>query len=514
MDDLHLRRGEIITMKKRLATLVTAGVLLLTPFGAQAATPVAYKAPVKVQIQNASSYSVYVKGFYKLKNLSSGSEKFLQPNMSITVSKGTSGVSITANTIKETSANGFTLTELQGGVKISTFSNDTPIRSGASNSYEVKATGKSGEAVEYLGEFTNSSGEKWLNVKTAEGITGWAPRATTFLPQDAPALSLVTVNSKNYRGSIELLPNSTNVKTINNLDIENYLKGVVPNEMPASWHKEALKAQAIAARSYAANTGVMQATTTSQVYRGYDSEDSRATTAVNETAGKYVMYNGKPIQTFFFSTSGGRTANVSDVWNSSQASFPYLVSVESPYENSSYNSWSQAFSSRTLLTNFGYGSNVVLYDIQLSKPGQNGEVRGATLVTSAGTQSFTGNELNMRTYFKSGNSLLRSNWFDLALNKTYSVQTLNGQQTQFSVLGQGVQLANGTSALSGSSIQVQTNSGIVSKASDPESIVANGKGWGHRIGMSQYGAKAYAERGWTADKILTHYFQGTTIATK
>jgi stage II sporulation protein D len=514
MDDFHLWRGEIITMKKRIATLLTAGVLLLTPFGAQAATPVGYKTPVKVQIQNASNYSVYVKGYYKLKNLSSGAEKFLQPNMSVSVSKGTSGVSIAANTIKETSVNGFTLTELQGGVKISTFSNDTPIRSGASNSYEVKATGKSGEAVEYLGEFTNSSGEKWLNVKNAEGITGWAPRATTFLPQEAPALSLITVNSRNYRGSLDILPNSSNVKAINNLDIESYLKGVVPNEMPASWHKEALKAQAITARSYAANTGIMQATTASQVYRGYDSEESRATTAVNETAGKYVMYNGKPIQTFFFSTSGGRTANVSDVWNSSQASFPYLVSVESPDEKSSYNSWSQAFSSRTLLTNFGYGPNVVLFDIQLAMPGQNGEVRGATLVTSEGTKSFTGNELDMRKYFRSGESLLRSNWFDLSANKTYSVQTAAGQQSQFSVLGQGVQLASGSSTVSGSTVAVQTNAGIISQSSDPASIVANGKGWGHRIGMSQYGAKAYAEKGWTAEQIVTHYFKGTTISAK
>jgi stage II sporulation protein D len=501
-------------MKKRIATLFTAGMLLVTPLGAQAATPVAYKTPVKVQIQNTASYSVYIKGFYKLKNLSTGAEKFLQPNMNVAVSKSAAGVSISANVIKESSAAGFSLTELQGGVKISTFSNDTPIRSGASSNYSVKATGKSGEAVEYIGQITNAAGEVWLNVKTATGTTGWASRSTTFLPQAAPSLSLITVNSKNYRGSFDILPNSSNVKAINNLDIENYLKGVVPNEMPASWHKEALKAQAITARSYAANTGVMQATTSSQVYRGYNSEDSRATTAVNETAGEYVMYNGKPIQTFFFSTSGGRTANVSDVWNSSQASFPYLVSVESPDEKSSHNSWSQSFSSRTLLTNFGYGSNVVLYDIQLAKPGQNGEVRGATLVTSAGTKSFTGNELNMRTYFKSGTSLLRSNWFDLTASKSYNVQTATGKQSQFSVLGQGVQLANSTSNVSGSSVSVQTASGVVSQSTDPASIVANGKGWGHRIGMSQYGAKAYAEKGWTAEKIVTHYFKGTTISTK
>ena len=85
---------------------------------------------------------------------------------------------------------------------------------------------------------------------------------------------------------------------------------------------------------------MLSSSVSSQVYKGFSSEDSRTNAAVNETAGVYVKYKGKPIQTFFFSTSGGKTANVGDVWNSNQSSFPYLVSVEDPYETSKFSTWS------------------------------------------------------------------------------------------------------------------------------------------------------------------------------
>ncbi|WNS75108.1 SpoIID/LytB domain-containing protein [Bacillus sp. DTU_2020_1000418_1_SI_GHA_SEK_038] len=336
--------------------------------------------------------------------------------------------------------------------------------------------------------------------------------------------SLVRVsNGITYRGSFFLKPNGSKVEIINILDMEDYLKGVVPSEMPASFHKEALKAQAISARSYAANTLMLTSTAASQVYRGYSGEDARTNAAIKETEGMLVKYNGKPIQTFFFSTSGGRTANVGDVWNSKQEHFPYLVSVDDPYESSPFSNWTESFPAETLLKSFGFTDlSAQIYDITLSKTGANGEVRGVTVKTSAGDKTVTGNESIIRNYFPLNNpqlyNKLQTNWFDIQLNgsasQNLSVQTSSGTSAIGDLKGQKVQTASGEVTLSDSKVSIQTANGVMTNegTGNITSVTLNGKGWGHRVGMSQYGAKGFAERGWTAEQILTHYFQGTTVS--
>jgi stage II sporulation protein D len=505
-------------MFKKFALTLSATALLLSPVvteKAGAATSVAYSSPINVQIYSGSNFTIGTAGFYELQNLQTGEKAFLQPNAPLTIAKSGTGFIASLNDIKFVSSTGFRIQELVGGGKIHTFSSNTPIYRSASTASTVYGTAKTGEAVEHIGVHLTPTNEKWFNVKTASGITGWVSRSTTYEPSTAPApaVSLLTVNGKKYRGSLNI---DATGKVINNLDMENYLKGVVPEEMPAYWLPEALKAQAIVARSYALHAKTLQNNTTSQVYGGYTSEDSRSSAAIDATNGIVVKYNGNPVQTFFFSTSGGKTANVSDVWNSNQASFPYLVTVDSPDEESPYNTWTEHLSSRKILSNFGYGPNTVLYDIQLHKPGQHGEVRGATLVTSEGTKSFGVtsplNELQIRKYFKTDSNYLKSNWFDITEQKTYKVQGVSAITSQFGVSGQLVQLAASTSAINSSTVNIQTASGVISKASDPATINANGKGYGHRIGMSQYGAQAMAKKGVSGVNIVKHYFPGTTVS--
>jgi stage II sporulation protein D len=155
----------------------------------------------------------------------------------------------------------------------------------------------------------------------------------TFLPGATP----LTVGHP-YRGWIQVSSNGAKVQAVNVVSLEQYLYGVVPEEVPETWPAEALKAQAVAARSYAlatrksGGTFDLYADTRSQVYGGLDAERFSTTAAVDSTAGRVVTYKGRPAVTYFFSTSGGRTASIQDAWPGTKP-VPYLVSVPDPYDS-------------------------------------------------------------------------------------------------------------------------------------------------------------------------------------
>jgi stage II sporulation protein D len=152
------------------------------------------------------------------------------------------------------------------------------------------------------------------------------------------------LNGRAYRGELRVTVDKARLRAINSLGLEPYLYGVVPSEMPHRWPAEALKAQAVAARSYALATKRsgefdVYSDVRSQVYRGIPEEEDQTNEAIDATAGQVLTYEGKVARTYFFSTSGGRTATVTDVWPSSEA-FPYLVAVDDPYDSvSPYHRW-------------------------------------------------------------------------------------------------------------------------------------------------------------------------------
>src|SRR5207248_993520 len=153
---------------------------------------------------------------------------------------------------------------------------------------------------------------------------------------DCPAAPL-SWNGRAYHGLLVVRRSGGRLSVINSLLLDDYVRGVVGGEMPHGWRLAALEAQAVAARSYAIATlkpGAhfdLYPDTRSQVYGGVAFETPRTSLAVQRTAGRVLTWNGRVATTFFFSTSGGRTADVRDVWPRA-APAPYLRSVPDPYD--------------------------------------------------------------------------------------------------------------------------------------------------------------------------------------
>ena len=161
-----------------------------------------------------------------------------------------------------------------------------------------------------------------------------------FLPGEEP-LHL----GRRYRGTIQVDRVGKRLRAINVVGLEQYLYGVVPAEVPDDWTPEVLKAQAVAARSYALATRKTAGPfdlfpdVRSQVYRGVDEEEESTNAAVDETAGEVLMHGGRLVIAYFHSTSGGRTASVQDVWPGSRPT-PYLTGVADPYDSiSPHHTW-------------------------------------------------------------------------------------------------------------------------------------------------------------------------------
>ncbi|HET8528648.1 MAG TPA: SpoIID/LytB domain-containing protein [Gaiellaceae bacterium] len=161
---------------------------------------------------------------------------------------------------------------------------------------------------------------------------------------DCPGAPL-TWNGRAYHGLLVVRAGAARVSVVNSLALDDYVRGVVAGEMPHTWSLAALEAQAVASRSYALATlhpskhFDLFSDTRSQVYGGIAYETPQTNFAVQRTAGKVLTWNGRVATTFFFSTSGGRTANVADVWPALGA-VPYLRSVADPYDGASpHHSW-------------------------------------------------------------------------------------------------------------------------------------------------------------------------------
>ena len=214
---------------------------------------------------------------------------------------------------------------------------------------------------------------------------------------------------RRYRGSIQIDVVSGRLRAINVVGLEQYLYGVVPSEMPNTWHPEALKAQAVAARSYALATRKigpfdLYPDTRSQVYLGIDHEKPSTTAAVDATAGKVLLFEGQVAKTFFFSTSGGRTASAEDVWGKP---VPYLVSVPDPYDSiSPYHNWGPfAFTGAKLARVLKMSGRVLDLRPELNS---SGRIETLTVVGTKGSVSVPGNDLRRRLG-------LRSTWFSVGV---------------------------------------------------------------------------------------------------
>jgi SpoIID/LytB domain protein len=239
------------------------------------------------------------------------------------------------------------------------------------------------------------------------------PAALSYPLEFRPGATALALNGRGYRGSLRVLKLApTKVRVVNVVDLDFYLRGVVPSEMPKTWASEALKAQAVAARSYAlshlhpANGFDLYPDTRDQVYLGIPHEAPSTTAAVNATAGQVVLYKGKVASTYFFSTSGGRTASVQDI-NPAAAPIPYLVSVPDPYDSiSPYHDWGPfQYTPRKLARTMK--SPGKLLDVQ-TVASSSGRVQSVVATGSKGQATVTGSQVRVALG-------LRSTWFQVGV---------------------------------------------------------------------------------------------------
>ena len=204
-----------------------------------------------------------------------------------------------------------------------------------------------------------------------------------------------------YHGTLELRQGTAGgVTAVNALSLDQYVQGVVPGEMPASWAPEALKAQAVAARTYALTTDAGGTVfdqfndTRSQVYAGASAETAATNAAVRATANQIVTYDGKAIVTYFFSTSGGKTEDVQNVFYGS-LSEPYLQSVSDPYDRiAPRHRWKFGpYSPKRVKAKLGGLCSGNFRNVRIRQRGASPRVVRADVVCSRGTRSVSGAQI-------------------------------------------------------------------------------------------------------------------------
>lgn len=356
----------------------------------------------------------------------------------------------------------------------------------------------------------------------------------------SPRGTLTWFNKYKYRGDFVYTRTGSAVTVVNYVGLEDYIKGVIPYEMSASWPKEALKAQAVCARSYA--DGQMDRhksqgfdvcnSTHCQVYKGANSATANSDAAVDETQGKYIYENDKKVVGYFFSSDGGATESSVNVWGGDYA---YLTGKIDPYENTAAASngvWSVTLTAaevQSKLQSAGYTIGTI-QSIQVTKRTAVGNVNELTVTDTSGKQVVLTKEkcrtalgLNSIRYTVNGLGSTQTSAGNATANGWY----INGTQTAggnlYAVSGNGTVSAigslGGKTVLTGTGTQTitatasgsQTTTNTADPAATGASYTFSGTGWGHGVGMSQYGAKAMAEQGYTYDQILQFYFTGVTV---
>jgi stage II sporulation protein D len=204
-----------------------------------------------------------------------------------------------------------------------------------------------------------------------------------------------------YRGALEAVPTDSDVGSLNVIDalaLEQYVKGVIPNESPPSWPRAELRAQAVESRSFALSAGVggngfdLYDDTRSQVYKGMESETAATDEAEAATRGQVVMYGGKVAETFFSACSGGHTESVQNVFFGPPV--PYLVGVPDPYDYyCPLHSWTLRFSGPEISAKLGAYLDGRLKKVVVTERGASPRIVWAKLYGTGGVTRARGDQL-------------------------------------------------------------------------------------------------------------------------
>lgn len=275
----------------------------------------------------------------------------------------------------------------------------------------------------------------------------------------------IKFNSHKYNGNFYLVFNTNSIFLINEITIEEYLKGVLPNEISPSWNIEAIKAQAVAARTFAyfyrlKNTGQLyhlKADVLSQVYTGKTGENSNFNRGIKETEDEVLVYKERLIAAYFHSVCGGHTENAEKVWGKS---LPYLRGVPCSYcREAPYYKWEVSFTDEELIK-------------KLTKSGYRFTRISAILpekISSSGR---------------------------------WVLVKIIGRPKPIVINGNRFRLILGAEKLRSTKFRIRRYRG---------KWVIKGRGWGHGVGLCQWGAKKMAEIGYKYYQILRYYFRGTRL---
>ena len=280
----------------------------------------------------------------------------------------------------------------------------------------------------------------------------------------------IWVGQKRYSGILNLLVLDSEILVINILGIEKYLSSVVGSEMPAKWPLEALKAQAIASRTYALKQKGnpiydIDSTQKNQVYNGLESRTFKTVRAVRSTRSLVLTYKNKLINALFHSSSGGMTENSQDVWKNE---YPYLSSVRDFDRNNPKLQWKKKFSSGELQKLFPEIGGIK--KIEILNITNTGRVKNVKIFGKYGSDQISGVDIRKRMNLKS--TFMR---FKFIEDKKY--------------------------------ISDNDNSNIPIE----KTLIVFGQGSGHGVGMSQWGARYMASKGQKAERILKHFYKGVRI---
>ncbi|HEX3316788.1 MAG TPA: SpoIID/LytB domain-containing protein [Solirubrobacteraceae bacterium] len=220
-------------------------------------------------------------------------------------------------------------------------------------------------------------------------------------PLQVRGSGVLNVAGGTYRGSVELTAVAGGVQVVNAVPLEEYVRGVVSAESPASWPMQELRAQAVAARGYAVTTSHgggfdEYADTRSQVYRGVAAETARTDAAAQATAGQVVTYHGRAVTTYFFAASGGHTENVEDSFVGAKPE-PWLKGVPDPYEHSPDHAWRRGpFTRAQLAAKLGDRVQGGFERVVVTQRGASPRIVHAVVVGTRGRRKVTGPDLKAR----------------------------------------------------------------------------------------------------------------------
>lgn len=367
----------------------------------------------------------------------------------------------------------------------------------------------------------------------------------------------IKIDGKVYKGEAAFSLSDGRLLSINKVSLKNYLYGVLPREIFTTWPEEVIKAQALAARSYAvaslspnAKNGYdVEDNQNDQVYGGYSAEQKITNAIVDSTDGQKIYHDGKVIMAYFHSTSGGRTENTENIW---VTPVPYLKAVNDPYsENTPLATWKRTVTKEDAIKNAkDINPNVTdVYNIVITEVSENGRVMQCIISTDVGdiilkksniTATF-GYRILPSTWFSltsdcdvylisensfiaqqnsgQGGSVLDGSVNDSVLDvnnnspkeNTSDTGKVNPDDKRVSLNNKYIISSSGVSNVNSNSLNFISSTGVSKLSTVPTAYYFDGKGNGHGIGMSQYGAKKMAEEGYTYEQIIKHYYTGVEI---